>query len=377
MIRVLTVFGTRPEAIKLAPVVHALQEQSTRFHSNVCVTAQHREMLDQVLEVFDVRPDYDLDLMRDDQSPAGVASSVLNQLPEILSSSRPDILLVQGDTMTTFSASLAAYLQRIAVGHVEAGLRTGNFDHPFPEEMNRCLTSRIAQLHFAPTEVACQALLAENVDRGNIFVTGNTVIDALLRTINPDHEFADKRLRINDEDRQLILMTTHRRESFGQPLRSICSAAAEIATKKPDHDIVIPVHPNPGVSSVVREILGSIDNVQLIEPLGYKDFVNLMARARLILTDSGGIQEEAPSLNIPVLVLRETTERPEAITAGASRLVGTDAETIVREALRLLDDREAYAEMAGASSPYGDGSASENIANILFERIAPANSGPN
>lgn len=375
MIRVLTVFGTRPEAIKLAPVVRALQAQSERFLSSVCVTAQHREMLDQVLEVFDVRPDFDLDLMRKNQSPAGVASAVLDQLPDILSSCQPDVLLVQGDTMTTFSASLAAYLQRIPVGHVEAGLRTGNFDHPFPEEMNRCLTTRIAELHFAPTEVARQALLSENVDPETVFVTGNTVIDALFGTIDPNHVFSDKRLRDLDAGRPLILLTTHRRESIGQPLRSICAATAQIAKNKPDHDIVIPVHPNPGVSSVVNEILGAIGNVLLIEPLGYKDFVNLMARARLILTDSGGIQEEAPALDIPVLVLRETTERPEAVSAGASRLVGTRKESIVKEALRLLDDKRAYAAMAGASSPYGDGSTSETIAKILYERIRPANGG--
>jgi UDP-N-acetylglucosamine 2-epimerase (non-hydrolysing) len=373
MIRVLTVFGTRPEAIKLAPVVRALQSQPELFHSSVCVTAQHREMLDQVLNIFDIRPDIDLDLMRENQSPAGVAASILNKLPDILSSYQPDVLLVQGDTMTTFAASLAAYLQRIPVGHIEAGLRTGNFDHPFPEEMNRCLTSKIAQLHFAPTEVAKQALLSEGFDPRNVFVTGNTVIDALLSTIDADHEVGDKQLREIDDGRPLILLTTHRRESIGKPLRSICSAVARIAKKKPDHLIVIPVHPNPGVSSVVHEMLGSIDNVRLIDPLGYEDFVNLMAKARIILTDSGGIQEEAPALNIPVLVLRETTERPEAVTTGATRLVGTDEDVIVREALRLLDDDAAYADMANADCPYGDGTAAEKIAKLLSLHITPAN----
>jgi len=373
MIRVLTVFGTRPEAIKLAPVVRALQSQPERFHSSVCVTAQHREMLDQVLNIFDIQPDFDLDLMRKNQSPAGVAASILNKLPDILSSYQPDVLLVQGDTMTTFAASLAAYLQRIPVGHVEAGLRTGNFDHPFPEEMNRCLTSKIAQLHFAPTEVARQALLSEGFDPEIVFVTGNTVIDALLNTIDAGHEVGDKRLHELDDGRPLILLTTHRRESIGKPLRSICSAVARIAKEKPDHLIVIPVHPNPGVSSVVHEMLGSIENVLLIDPLGYEDFVNVMAKARIILTDSGGIQEEAPALNIPVLVLRETTERPEAVTSGATRLVGTDEDVIVREALRLLDDDAAYAAMVNADCPYGDGTAAEKIAKLLTLHIAPAN----
>ncbi len=373
MIRVLTVFGTRPEAIKLAPVVDALRSRPETFESRVCVTAQHREMLDQVLEVFNIEPDYDLDLMRQNQSPAGVASSVLEQLPDILTRCRPDVLLVQGDTMTTFSAALAAYLQRVPVGHVEAGLRTGNFDHPFPEEMNRCLTTRIATLHFAPTDVAQQALLAENVSPESVFVTGNTVIDALLGTVDSGHVFDDEELSDVATSRNLILVTTHRRESFGKPLRSICSAIAEIASRKPDHVIVLPVHPNPGVSSVVHEVLGPIDNVRLIEPLAYRDFVNLMSRARLILTDSGGIQEEAPALDIPVLVLREATERPEALATGATRLVGTDEAVIVREALRLLDDGAAYAEMADAACPYGDGRSSDSIADILCRRISPAN----
>lgn len=372
MIRVLTVFGTRPEAIKLAPVVRALQSRPQEFASSVCVTAQHREMLDQVLDVFEIRPDYDLDLMRQDQSPAGVASSVLKQLPGILTACEPDVLLVQGDTMTTFSAALAAYLQRIPVGHVEAGLRTGNFDHPFPEEMNRCLTTRIAALHFAPTGVAERALLSENVDPETVFVTGNTVIDALLGTVDKGHEFGDQELGDIAENENLILVTTHRRESFGKPLRAICSAIVEIARQKPDHEIVLPVHPNPGVASVVHEVLGPVDNVRLIEPLAYRDFVNLMSRARLILTDSGGIQEEAPALDIPVLVLRETTERPEAVATGATRLVGTDEAVIIREALHLLDDDAAYAEMANAACPYGDGNSSAMIADIIGQRISPA-----
>ena len=369
MIHVLTVFGTRPEAIKLCPVVRALMRRTNEFRSTVCVTAQHREMLDQVLETFSVKPDFDLDLMSKGQSPSGVAASVLRELPSVLEQCKPDVLLVQGDTTTTFSAAFAAYLNRIPVGHVEAGLRTGNFDHPFPEEMNRCLTTRLSQLHFAPTDVTRDTLLSENVDEATVFVTGNTVIDALLETVDKDYVFVDSRLAAMNPDRPLMLVTTHRRESFGTPMRSICSAIAELSKLNPGFDIVLPVHPNPAVKSVVHEMLGDCGNIHLIEPLGYPDFVNLMARARLILTDSGGIQEEAPALNIPVLVLRETTERPEAVAAGASRLVGTDKERIVSEAMRLLQDDDAYRAMADAPSPYGDGTASQQILAALQERL--------
>lgn len=369
MIHVLTVFGTRPEAIKLCPVVRAMEEQPEHFKSTVCVTAQHRGMLDQVLEGFGVRPEYDLDLMSKGQSPAGVASSVLRELPLVLDECTPDVLVVQGDTTTTFSAALAAYLQRIPVAHVEAGLRTGNFDHPFPEEMNRCLTTRLAQMHFAPTEVARDALLAERVDKSTVYVTGNTVIDALLETVETNYKFVDSQLAALDIERPLILVTTHRRESFGAPMRSICSAIAELAIRNPGFDVVLPVHPNPEVSSVIREMLQSGENIHLVEPLGYPDFVNLMARARLILTDSGGVQEEAPALDIPVLVLRETTERPEGVASGASCLVGTDRNSIVSRAMNLLDDDAAYQKMAIAPSPYGDGTASQQILAALQDQL--------
>jgi UDP-N-acetylglucosamine 2-epimerase (non-hydrolysing) len=326
-------------------------------------------MLDQVLDCFDVRPEFDLDLMSQGQSPAGVASSVLRDLPAVLDECNPDVLLVQGDTTTTFSAALAAYLQRVPVGHVEAGLRTGNFDHPFPEEMNRCLTTRLAQLHFAPTAIARDALLAENVDASTVFVTGNTVIDALFETVDPAYSFTDSRLAALEPRRPLMLVTTHRRESFGEPMRSICSAIAELAERNPGMDVVLPVHPNPQVMSVVHKILEASDNVHLVDPLGYPDFVNLMARAKLILTDSGGVQEEAPALDIPVLVLRETTERPEGVAAGASRLVGTDKERIIDEATLLLNDEREYRRMADAPSPYGDGTASQQIVSVLLNRL--------
>lgn len=326
-------------------------------------------MLDQVLEGFGVRPDFDLDLMSKGQSPAGVASSVLRDLPIVLDKCKPDVLLVQGDTTTTFSAALAAYLQRIPVGHVEAGLRTGNFDHPFPEEMNRCLTTRLAQWHFAPTDVARDILLAENVDEQNVYVTGNTVIDALIETVDPNYKFVDRRLTELDAKRPLILVTTHRRESFGAPMRSICSAIAELAARNSGFDVVLPVHPNPEVTSVVHEMLQASPNIHLVEPLGYADFVNLMSRARLILSDSGGVQEEAPALDIPVLVLRETTERPEGVAAGASRLVGTDKDRIVDEAMKLLDDSDAFEKMANAVNPYGDGTASQQVLAVLQDRL--------
>jgi len=375
LIKVLTVFGTRPEAIKLAPVVREIESRPDLFSGTVCVTAQHRGMLDQVLEHFGIEPDFDLDLMSSHQSTTRVASTVLDRLPEILTSCKPDVLMVQGDTMTTFSAALAAYLNRVPVGHVEAGLRTGNFDHPFPEEMNRCLTTRLATMHFAPTTVARDFLLAENVDQSNIFVTGNTVIDALLGSVDPEFEFMDDRLASLGRDRPLVLVTTHRRESFGEPMQSICAAIADLASIKPKYDFVIPVHPNPDVASVVRAALGEISNVRLVEPLGYKEFTNLMARSRLILTDSGGIQEEAPALDIPVLVLRETTERPEGIAAGSSRLVGTDRTNIVNEAIRLLDDETAYGEMAAAPNPYGDGTASKQILDALLRSKAVLRGG--
>jgi UDP-N-acetylglucosamine 2-epimerase (non-hydrolysing) len=325
-------------------------------------------MLDQVLEVFSLEAPYDLEIMTPGQSPAGVAARVLDRLPPLLRQLRPDVLLVQGDTMTTFAASFAAYLERIPSCHVEAGLRTGNRYHPFPEEMNRVLTTRLADLHFAPTGLARDRLLAEGVPADRVLLTGNTVIDALLGTLRLDYQFKTPALESLDPRTRLVLVTTHRRESFGAPLRSICAALVDLVTRFPDIEVVLPVHPNPEVKRTVESMLCSAPRVRLIEPVDYVEFVHLMARAHLILTDSGGVQEEAPSLGKPVLVLRETTERPEGVDAGTAVLVGTDRERIVGTASTLLSSREAYDRMANAVSPYGDGKASERIVTALEQR---------
>ena len=368
MIRVLSVFGTRPEAIKMAPVVRRLQARADRFESLVCVSAQHRDMLDQVLEVFALTADHDLAIMTPGQSPAGVVARVLDRLPPLLREVRPDVLLVQGDTMTTFASSFAAYLERIPSCHVEAGLRTGNRYHPFPEEMNRVLTTRLADLHFAPTATARDCLLAEGVPPETVFLTGNTVIDALLATVTPRHQFTTPALAGLDPALRLVLVTTHRRESFGEPLREICGAITDLVARFPDIEVVLPVHPNPEVKGTVEAMLCDTPRVRLIEPVDYVEFVHLMARAHLILTDSGGVQEEAPSLGKPVLVLRDTTERPEGVEAGTAVVVGTDRERIVRTAGTLLSSPEAYDRMATAVSPYGDGHASERIVAALEQR---------
>jgi UDP-N-acetylglucosamine 2-epimerase (non-hydrolysing) len=368
MIRVLSVFGTRPEAIKMAPVIRRLEERSERFESLICVSAQHRDMLDQVLDVFALRPDYDLEIMTPGQSPAGVVARVLDRLPPLLREIRPDVLLVQGDTMTTFAASFAAYLERMPSCHVEAGLRTGNRYHPFPEEMNRVLTTRLADLHFAPTTTARDRLLAEGVPAKTVLLTGNTVIDALLSTVRADYHFTTPALAALDPRSRVVLVTTHRRESFGAPLRSTCAAIADLVDRFPDIEVVLPVHPNPNVKTEVEAILCDTPRVHLITPVDYLEFVHLMARAHLILTDSGGVQEEAPSLGKPVLVLRETTERPEGVEAGTAVVVGTDRQRIVATASRLLSSAEAYQRMANAVSPYGDGKASERIAAALEQR---------
>jgi UDP-N-acetylglucosamine 2-epimerase (non-hydrolysing) len=369
MIRVLSVFGTRPEAIKMAPVVRALREAPTRFESLVCVSAQHRTMLDQVLEVFDLEADIDLDLMVPGQSPAGIAAGILERLPPLLRRVQPDVILVQGDTTTTFAAAFAAFLEKVPTGHVEAGLRTGDRWQPFPEEMNRVLTSRIAALHFPPTPAARDTLLTEGVPAGDIYLTGNTVIDALLATVRPNYQFATPALTALDPARRMVLVTTHRRESFGGPLESICAAVRTLVERFEDLEVVIPVHPNPQVKQVVVRKLLDLQRVHLIEPVDYVEFTNLMARAHIILTDSGGVQEEAPSLGKPVLVLREVTERPEGVEAGTAAIVGTDQDKIVRTASELLTSPGAYAKMANAVSPYGDGRASERIADALRERF--------
>jgi UDP-N-acetylglucosamine 2-epimerase (non-hydrolysing) len=370
MIRVLSVFGTRPEAIKMAPVVRALRRVPERFESHVCVTAQHRTMLDQVLEVFELKADIDLDLMVPGQSPASIAAGILDRLPPLLRRVQPDIVLVQGDTTTSFAAAFAAFQERMPTGHVEAGLRTGDRWQPFPEEMNRVLTTRIAALHFAPTPAARDALLREGIAAGDIYLTGNTVIDALLQTVRAEYQFRTPALAGLDPARRVVLVTTHRRESFGAPLRSICAAIRTLAARFPELQFVLPVHPNPEVKGTVEELLCDLPGMRLIAPVDYLEFVHLVSRADLVLTDSGGIQEEAPSLGKPVLVLREVTERPEGVAAGTALVVGTDQERIVAAASELLTSPEAYARMANAVNPYGDGRASERIVAALADRFA-------
>jgi UDP-N-acetylglucosamine 2-epimerase (non-hydrolysing) len=369
MIRVLSVFGTRPEAIKMAPVVHALQQASDRFESVICVSAQHRAMLDQVLGVFGLQADHDLDLMTAGQSPPEVAARVLERLPPLLRQIRPDVLLVQGDTMTTFAAAFAAYLERIPSGHVEAGLRTGDRYQPFPEEMNRVMTSRLASIHFAPTKQARAALLSEGIRAEDVHLTGNTVIDALLQTVREGYSLKSPQLASLDPRRRVVLITTHRRESFGAPLRSTCAAIRDLAARFPDLQFVLPVHPNPEVKQTVERLLCDLPGMYLIAPVDYLEFVHLMNRAYLVLTDSGGVQEEAPSLGKPVLVLREVTERPEGVEAGTAVVVGTERERIVKVASELLTSKEAYDRMANAVNPYGDGKASGRIVKALAERF--------
>ncbi|CAM3373437.1 UDP-N-acetylglucosamine 2-epimerase [Klebsiella spallanzanii] len=368
--KVLTVFGTRPEAIKMAPLVHALAKDP-HFEAKVCVTAQHREMLDQVLKLFSIVPDYDLNIMQPGQGLTEITCRILEGLKPVLESFKPDVVLVHGDTTTTMAASLAAFYQRIPVGHVEAGLRTGDLSSPWPEEGNRTLTGHLATYHFAPTETSRQNLLRENIADGRITITGNTVIDALFWV--RDRALSDESLRNELTQRypflangkKMILVTGHRRESFGRGFEQICQALAEIAANNPDVQIVYPVHLNPNVSEPVNRILGHVDNVILIEPQDYLPFVWLMNRAWLILTDSGGIQEEAPSLGKPVLVMREMTERPEAVSAGTVCLVGTDSQRIVNEVTRLLQDESAYQAMSRAHNPYGDGQACHRILSAL------------
>lgn len=366
----LTVFGTRPEAIKMAPLVLALQADS-RFESSLCVTGQHREMLDQVLSLFELVPDYDLNIMKPGQDLTDVTTAILQQMRDVLAETQPDIVLVHGDTATTFAVTLAAYYQQIPVGHVEAGLRTGNLYSPWPEEANRKLTGALAHLHFAPTQGAAANLRAEGVEQSSIHVTGNTVIDALFQIVRRFDE--DKALggslaaqfSFLNPERRVVLVTGHRRESFGGGFERICEALRRTAEAFPDVDIVYPVHLNPNVREPVNRLLRGLNNVHLIEPLDYLPFVYLMSRSYLILTDSGGIQEEAPSLGKPVLVMRETTERPEAVEAGTVELVGTDIEKIVGRLKSLLDDQAAYDAMSLAHNPYGDGQACERVLEVL------------
>ena len=368
-LKVMTIFGTRPEAIKMAPVVLELQKYPEQIQPIVTVTAQHREMLDQVLQLFRIQPDYDLDIMSPSQTLFDITSRALTGLNQVLAQAKPDLVLVHGDTTTTFVGALASFYHQIPVGHVEAGLRTGDKYSPYPEEMNRKLAGVLTDLHFAPTATARQNLLQENVETGSVFVTGNTVIDALLATVKREFRFADELLTSLDfVGRRVILVTTHRRENLGEPMRHVYQALKRIVTEFSDVEVVFPVHRNPKVREVVESVLGHLPRVHLTDPLDYEPFVNLMARSTLILTDSGGIQEEAPSLGKPVLVLRDTTERPEAIEAGTVRLIGTAEETVYAETKALLSNPAQYRAMSEATNPYGDGKASRRIVQTILWR---------
>lgn len=368
--KILTVFGTRPEAIKMAPLVKLLAQQPD-FDARVCVTAQHRQMLDQVLDLFEIAPEYDLDIMKPGQTLSDVTTAILTRIEPVLKEFKPDLVLVHGDTSTTFCTTLAAFYQRVAIGHIEAGLRTGDLQSPWPEEANRKLTGALTNVHFAPTEQSQQNLLNEGTESERVHVTGNTVIDALLwvqeklaRDDQLNRAMAE-RFSCLREGARMVLITGHRRENFGDGFERICAAIRSLAAQYPDTDFLYPVHLNPNVAEPVKRILSGVDNVHLIAPQDYLPFVYLMTRAHIILTDSGGIQEEAPSLGKPVLVMRDTTERPEAVEAGTVRLVGTDAERIVAAVSTLLDDEQEYNRMSFAHNPYGDGEACARIVNII------------
>jgi len=370
MTKILTVFGTRPEAIKLAPVIHELKKYP-EIETRICVTAQHREMLDQVLNLFELRPDIDLNLMRPNQSLAEITAEVISEMEHVLEAEKPDVVVIQGDTTTVMATALAAFYKKIAIAHVEAGLRSGDIYSPYPEEMNRRVVSMVASYHFAPTQRAVDNLLKEGVLRDRIFLTGNTVIDALKMIVTrPAPEETQKILSLAGCDgaypsKRLILVTAHRRENFGKRLENICKALRMIVENNPDVAIVYPVHMNPNVRKPVEKILRGLDRMVLTEPVSYDVLAHLMQKAYMIMTDSGGIQEEAPALGKPVLVMREETERPEGIEAGTARLVGTNEEKIVEEAETLLHDRKAYDAMAKAINPYGDGHAAERIVKVL------------
>ena len=374
MKKVLIVFGTRPEAIKMAPLVKEFQKDIENFETRVCVTAQHREMLDQVLSLFQIIPDYDLNIMKPGQDLYDVTSNILLKIKPVLEEFNPDVVLVHGDTATTFSASLAAYYQKIKIGHVEAGLRTGDLYSPWPEEGNRRLAGVLTDYHFSPTSTSKNNLLNEGVSELSVFITGNTVIDALQLVVNRIKHDEILRLKIENTISQsgfqelnskFILVTGHRRENFGQGFLNICEALRVLAKKNPDINILYPVHLNPNVRKPVNELLSSVSNIKLVEPFQYEEFIYLMSKSYLILTDSGGIQEEAPSLGKPVLVMRDTTERPEAVEAGTVKLVGSDQDNIIKEVQNLLDDSGEYHKMSKAHNPYGDGNASVKILKIL------------
>ena len=374
--KILIVFGTRPEAIKMAPLVKEL-EKIKEFESRVCVTAQHREMLDQVLEIFDIKPDYDLNIMKPNQDLYDITSNILLGMKDVLNDFKPNLVLVHGDTTTTFATTLASFYQKIDVGHIEAGLRTGNIYSPWPEEANRKLTGVLAKYHFAPTLTAKENLLKENIKEKNIIITGNTVIDALFLALGKIKK--NKKLQqeifkkfsfpLSVIDSKFILITGHRRENFGNGFINICESIRELAIKYPEINFIYPVHLNPNVQKPVNKILSNVSNIYLIEPLNYLPFVYLMSKSYLILTDSGGIQEEAPSLGKPVLVMRDTTERPEAVEAGTVKLVGTDKEKIINEVSKLIEKKEEYKKMSQAYNPYGDGKSSKKIINFLKEKL--------
>jgi len=377
MKKILFIFGTRPEAIKVAPVINKLRKENHNWEVSVCVTAQHREMLDQVLNIFNIKSDYDLNIMKQNQDLYDITSNILINIKGVLDDFQPDLVLVHGDTTTTFVSSLAAFYKKIEVGHIEAGLRTGNIYYPFPEEANRKLTTSLAKYHFAPTITAKENLLNEGIKKENIIVTGNTGIDALFLALDKIKKDKNLEKKIINKfsssspllNSQFILITAHRRESFGKGFINICEAIKELAIKYPKINFIYPVHLNPNVKRPVKEILSNIENIFLIEPLEYLEFVYLMSKSYLILTDSGGIQEEAPSLAKPVLVMRDTTERPEALEAGTVKLVGTDKDKIVNEVSRLIENKSEYDKMSKAINPYGDGKASKRIVKFLKEKF--------
>ncbi len=367
MIKVIAVFGTRPEAIKMVPVVKQLAAHSSKFVVKVCVTAQHRHMLDQVLELFNIKVDYDLNIMQNAQSLYQITTNGLLKLEEIYKREKPDLVLVHGDTTTTLVAALAAFYEKIPVGHVEAGLRSFDKFNPFPEEINRRIADVLTDLYFVPTPLSARNLKQEGVSGKNIYITGNTVIDALFMALKAPYQAKNKQLQAIDTSKKIILVTAHRRENWGAPLKDICAALAKIAAKYPEVQIVYPVHLNPQVKNIVYSSLGDRQNVILCEPLDYLDFVQIMRKSYLVVTDSGGLQEEAPSLGKPVLVLRKVTERPEAVKAGTVRIIGTKTDTIFREISRLLSNSLAYQKMANAVNPYGDGQASARIAKAILQ----------
>lgn len=376
-IKIVVIFGTRPETIKMFPILSEIKKYPNLIESKIIVSGQHREMLDQMLEIFQIIPDYDLNIMEQGQSLSHITKNNLLGIEKILKRERPSMVLVQGDTTTTFVGALAAFYQKIKIGHIEAGLRTNNKYYPFPEEINRHLTSVLADFHFAPTENSCQNLLSEGIRRENVFVSGNTVIDSLFLMIKENYIFREPLLRdVKIFEKKIILVTMHRRENWGRPLRETCQALIKLIEDHVDLSVIFPIHKNPEIRKIVKEILKSRKEVLLLDTLDYKDMVNLMSKSYIILTDSGGIQEEAPSLGKPVLVLRDETERPEAIEAGVVKLIGTNSKKIIKEVKELLDHKEKYLEMTRNINPYGDGKASERIVKKILYNFNLVNQSP-